>query len=423
MLVVNDIFKFRPKQGGLIKYLGIKEWYNSLSLEERKKVKKYSRNDIIEGEISKSFLSGFSGLAHRAIYNDDIDFAIKCSKKALEAEGSLEEQHFTYNTLIEAYWKIKDRENVKKYCLKELEEFPKIGKALKEEFNNELPPSIPFRDRLTYIILNIEKDYDQGEKIYKSLLEVEAINEEEYELAQNDLKVMRMLDEASILLDRDSHDKAIKIFNEVIEIDRSQAADVYKTLGNYFFEKNNYEKSLEFFQKALKDNPFISGVKSKINKISKKLKIKVKTNNKEVLAILEKEEKNSKEWWQKRDLANEYVKIKQYDKAWGLFNEAVLLRAKSGMPCDTIYAHMARMLIREKKYKNALLQYALYFREWLTFSEDTNFPKYVINEINKCFGNLGIEKINYIDFFNLVKKTRDPSKFPSLINRIIPNKN
>lgn len=335
----------------------------------------------------------------------------------------MEEQHFTYNTLIGAYWKIKDFGNVKKYCLKELEEFPKIGKALKEEFNNELPPSIPFRDRLTYIILNIEKDYDQGEKIYKSLLEVEAIDEEEYELAQRDLKVMRMLDEASVLLDRDSHGKAMKIFNEVIEIDRSQSADVYKTLGNYFFEKNNYEKSLEFFQKALKDDPFVSGVKSKINKISKKLKIKVKTNDKEVLAILEKEEKNSMEWWQKRDLANEYVKIKQYDKAWSLFNEAVLLRVKSDMPCDTIYSHMARMLIREKKYKNALLQYALYFREWLTFSEDTNFPKHVINEINKCFKNLGIEKINYIDFFNLVKKTRDPSKFSSLIDKIIPNKN
>lgn len=56
------------------------------------------------------------------------------------------------------------------------------------------------------------------------------------------------------------------------------------------------------------------------------------------------------------DLANLYIKAKQYDKAWGYLHQ-LLLRRK--LPDPEIRFYQARILKKEGKYENAIEMYAL----------------------------------------------------------------
>ena len=415
------LFNFNRRMGGLIKYFHLENWFNSLSIDEKEKLIQYAEENLTEGELlstSQTVKGILSNISYNALYKNDIDFAIMLSTEALKAEGSSVNQHFAYNTIIEAYFKNKDYENTKKYCNKELEEWTYINKALLKEFNNELPPSIPFRDTLIHILKDIEKNYSELRHIYDLFFKEGVIDKDEFDEDLKELEILEMIKKAEILLNEDDYKNALDIFNEVIRKDELTAPEIYKKLGSYFFERKEYKESLDYYEKALQGNPIISGVKSKINKISKILKTDVKDNTKETILFLEAKGKSATEWWSKRDLANEFVKIKQHDRAWALFNEAILLRAKDGMPCDTIYSHMANMLIKESRFKNALLQYAFYFKEWLSFSDNIDFPKYVVAGITKCLSSLGIDNLSYLDFFNLVKKERDPSKFAGIVNKL-----
>lgn len=408
--------------GGLIKYLNLESWFNSFSGVEQAKIIHYYGEDIIKGNIlntSQTEKSLISVISSNALFYNDLDFAILLTKEGLKAKGKSVDQHFIYNNLVDAFLRKRDYENVKRYCYEELEEWQYIQIELLKEFDNELPPVIPFRDTLIHILRDIEKNYLELRNVYQLFLKNKVINEDELENYLQELDVLELLEKAYELLRKDDYKKAIEVFNKAILKDCSVEPEVYKKLGNYFFDKRAYNESLGYFEKSVKINPLISGVKSKIKKISKILKTDVKDNILNVISFLQEREKTATQWWGKRDLANEYVKIREYDKAWTLFNEAILLRVKDGMPCETIYSHMANMLIREKNYKNALLQYAFYFSEWLSFSKKTDFPKYVIYGINKCLYEIGKTNFTYLDFYNEVKKVSDKNELSKLINRIL----
>lgn len=422
------LFHFLSKQkvSGIIKFLKLEDWYNSLTPEQQKKLKEYSGQgeELIRGEISYSSQTQkhfFWTTATNAIYHKDYEFAIFLAEKGLTAQGSLVDQHFIYHAFIEAYEKQNDYKNAKKYCLAELEEFSEIGNALKKDFDGELPPSILCRDTLIHIVVDIEKDYDEGERLFNLFVQKGLRTEEEAQGELKNIKIDRMHSEAEKLLDKGKFEEAKFILDTIIGIDESQAADIYKMLGNYFLEKRREQEALEYFQKAIIVNPLINGVKSKLQKLSKKLGVEVKSIEKEVLNILQEKEKTANEWWAKRDLANEYVKIKQYANAWRLFNEAILLRAKEGMPCDTIYPHMAKMLEKENRYKDALFQYLLAYRELLR-AGGSEPPKYVSQGIDRCLTKSGIKNLSHIDLYHLVKKEMDPSKIQASLGKFFEQK-
>lgn len=420
-----DFFS-NPKVSGIIKFLKLEDWYNSLTPEQQKRLKEYSGEgeELIKGEISFSSQTQkhfFWTTATNAIYHKDYKFAIFLAEKGLTAQGSLIDQHFVYNAFIDAYEKQNNYKNAKKYCLAELEEFPKIGHALKKDFDGKLPPSIPCRDTLIHIVVDIEKDYEEGERLFNLFVQNGLLTEKEAQDELKNIKIDRTHSEAEKLLDKGKFEEAKSILDTIIDIDESQAADIYKMLGNYFLEKQREQEALEYFQKAISANPLISGVKSKLQKLSKKLGVEVKSTEKEVLNILQEKEKTANEWWAKRDLANEYVKIKQYDQAWRLFNEAILLRAKEGMPCDTIYPSRAKMLEKENRYKDALFQYLLAYRELLRVG-GSEPPKYVSQGIDRCLTKSGIKNLSHIDLYELVKKEMDPSKIQALLGKFFEQK-
>ena len=187
-------FLGKSKINGTIKFLKLENWFNSLTPEQQRKLKEYSGEgeDLIKGDISNSTETQkqlFGSAAKNAINRGDYEFAIFLAKKGLTAQGSLSDQHLIYSVFIESYEKLNDYENAKKFCLAELNEFSEIEKALKKEFYGELPPIIPCRDTLIHIVVDIEKDYDEAERLFSLLAQKGLFTQEEVEKKLKNLKI------------------------------------------------------------------------------------------------------------------------------------------------------------------------------------------------------------------------------------------
>jgi len=293
----------KSKVKGIIKFLKLEDWYCSLTTEEQRKLKDYSgegegliRGDIWSTQTQKHF---FWTTATSAIYSKDYEFAIFLAKKGVTAQGSLVDQHFIYNAFIEAYWRQNDYENAKKYCYTELSELSKIGNALKKEYGG-IPVS-PWGDILFKIVVKIEKDYEEGERLINLFLQKGLLTQEEAQGKLQKLQKLRidkMHSKAKELLEKGNFEEAKSIYDDIIKVNESQAADIYKTLGNYFLENKRDQEALQYFQKSVHINPLISGVKSKLQKLSKKLGVEVKSTEECVLNTLHEKEKTANEWWE-----------------------------------------------------------------------------------------------------------------------------
>ena len=398
----------KSKVKGIVKYLRLDDWYCSLTAVQQRKLQVYSREgeSLIKEDISytsQSQKNFISTIATNAIYHGDYEFAIFLAEKGLNTTGSLVDQHFLYNALIEASIMQNNYEKAKKYCFTELKEFPNIGKALKKDFEGKLPNTIPCRDSLIRIVVDIEKDFELGKELFHLFVRKGLLTKEEEANELKELRIQEMYAEATKLLNEDRFKDAKSILDAIIETNKSQASDIYKMLADYFIEKQqNEQEALKYYQKSIRENPLIVGVKRKLQMLSKKLGVKVELTEEEIFDFLQKKEETENKWWEKRDLANEFVKIKQYDRAWGLFNEALLLRKKEGSTCETIYPHMAKMLEKENRYKEALLHYLITYRE-LTINVRNEPPQYVSKGIDRCLKKLGHQSLNHSKLYSLVR--------------------
>jgi hypothetical protein len=77
---------------------------------------------------------------------------------------------------------------------------------------------------------------------------------------------------------------------------------------------------------------------------------------------------------------------------------------------------MARMLEKEKRYKDALFQYLLAYRELLG-AGGSEPPRYVSKGIDRCLIKSGIKNISHIDLYELVKREKDPIKIQALVGK------
>lgn len=443
---------------GIIGYLKLESFFAALSPAEKEKLKTYSGEGagLTEGNIASSSQNQKHFLwtaAINAIEAGDYEYAISLGKKGLSADGTPADQHFVYNALIDAYMKQGDFEGVKRYCLEEVEQFSTIGRDLRRDFGGQLPPSIPCRDFLLDAVIDEEEDSAEAERILRllvsqGLLTREEAREKQQELlleklrssaegrlAEGDFEHARSIYEEIIRLDhtqaadiyrtlgdyqlrKGDEQEALELYQKVMELDGSQSAAIYKSLGNYQLEAGRQEAALDYFQKAIAADPLIRGVKQKAEKLAKKLGTSIASNEGDALKALEQMEENSTEWWAKRDLANEYVRVRHYDRAWRLFNEAIMLRGKQGMPCDTIYPYMAKMREREGSYEEALFLYALAYKETLRLGGEHEPPKYLSQGIDRCLKKLGMTGVSYLEAYELVKKEPKIDGVRSLLNKL-----
>ncbi len=393
---------------GLLGYLGLMDWFNGLPREMQDKIREYSGQGetLTKGVISCSSSNQRKFLwarALKAIYAKDFNSAIITAKQSLNAQGDWADQHFAYSVLIEAYESLGDLAEAKRYCLEEINQFEMIGPSLKKAMGGEFPPAMRCRD--TFLdILTDDGDIEEIKKGIDLLIEKQLFTSSEgSELLERillDIKEQAAID----ALAEGNTEQAVKLVEAIIKEDQPRAARLYKFLGNHFLESGNKQGAFEYLRKALAADPTISGVKRNLNRLAKELGLKVDQNIEQAILILKQREATANEWWAKRDLANEYVKLKRYEDAWRLFNEAISLRIQNGDTCDTIYPHMAKMREKEKNYLDALLLYLLGYRELLRIGLDDP-PKYVKQGIDRCLKKLGHPELNYAAMLRLVNWT------------------
>lgn len=426
----------RPKVEGIIKALKLEDWYLALTPEQQEKLKKFSGEEdrLVRGTYSlfsmhppytqKRLLS----IAASNALQEDPQFAKLLALKGLLADGNWIDQHFLYNTAITAFIHEQDYVNAKKYCLDELKYMPQIRSALIESIGI-VPPSIPFRDSLIYIVNNIEKNYNEARKLVETFIQNGFSSQEDsLEMLQN-IKFAEIKDTVNSLFLNGEFDKIRHIIEENInELGKENAAYVCKLVGDLSLEAGKEKEAFEFYQKAQKINPLIRGLKKKIGQLAKKFNVELdeESLNKSKLNALKEKEESATEIWEKLRLADECSKNEFFDKAWSLYNETLLLEAKEGRPLDNIYRRMARSLEREKKFEEAILHYLLEYRELLEYRKKFNVPElpaeYIINDIEKCLNKLGISNVNPNDIVNLTKEEKSINIVRDRLEQMLKNK-
>jgi len=415
---------FKPKIGGVIASLGLQDWYLSLTPDEQENVNLCTAwgDRLLRGEVpvAQTQMSFIHEIAQHAL-REDPGFAVSMALKGLEVSGSLIDKHFLYNTIIMAYDRKGDYENAKKYCLMEVDEFEDFAKAWKDRFPGLFPEVIPCRDVLLKILIRVENDYDEAERLINTFVEKGLLTSDDANHKIRELRIQRHWYEAKWLLDKGDFDGARTAFDEVLEIDNSQAPIVFKALANYLYDAGRHKEALEYFQQAIAADPLIKGVRTKIKKLAKKLGTEANLGVNEAILALEEREATAKEWWEMRDLANEYAQFGKHDRAWKLYIQAKQARWKDGGPCDTIYPYEARLLYKEKRYRQALTTYLFACSEGLRFGS-LSPPKSTIQGIDRCLKKLGNEELSHIDMLKLVEREKEPRAIMNALEELLPSR-
>ena len=151
---------------GLIAYLGLCEWFSSITHEDKCKVREYfnglgfNPKDLDAGNTSFGSTTQsifFNGIAYNAIKHKDYVFAEKMFSESLQSkEISVIDRHFTYNNLIDFFYKQRKSspdaiENCVKYCLKDIQILEEFLNTWKKKYEKATIPRIPSIQRLIII--------------------------------------------------------------------------------------------------------------------------------------------------------------------------------------------------------------------------------------------------------------------------------
>ena len=167
---ILNLFRSGPSVPDFIVGVGLEEWYTNLSDEQQQKLHEYStffgtggEMNLLDkgtGETSQSAQEYLKGVGSTAASEKDYEFAEMVLLEALDREdGSATSTHFTYNELIDVYYKQRDDhedaiEKCIQYCKKDIE----IADEFVAEFGEV--PRIPSFKRLAIIYERQERYAD-----------------------------------------------------------------------------------------------------------------------------------------------------------------------------------------------------------------------------------------------------------------------
>lgn len=365
-------------------------------------------------EIVRRILAKAAGLASAQLREPDIDLRHRRNRQKIF------DLHFSYQAMIEDAYRRRQQnpevlESTVAACQKQIELAPLAARAFRREYPGEpLPGHVGFQELVD--IHERQGNYAEAVRVAKDALGQGWAGGWESRILE--LQVGELWTRAESMLQKEEWDAAKSLVDSVIQIDAFMAARVFKRLGDYFLNHGRNEEAFEYLNRAVATDPLIRGVEKKLKKLSKSLGRKPALDTEAKLRILAEKQREAKEWWAKRDLANEYAKIGFRDEAWALFNEAIILRAQSGGPGDTIYPRMARMLEKEGKYRNALFHYVLGSNELRRFGTG-EVPKYVAEGISRCLRKLGLAAIGHERLLELTRDKSNPEDLSNLIDSII----
>jgi tetratricopeptide (TPR) repeat protein len=150
--------------------VGLEEWYTNLSDEQQQKLHEYStffgtggEMNLLDkgtGETSQSAQEYLKGVGSTAASEKDYEFAEMVLLEALDREdGSATSTHFTYNELIDVYYKQRDdREDAIEKCIEYCKKDVEIADEFVAEFGEV--PRIPSFKRLAIIYERQERFAD-----------------------------------------------------------------------------------------------------------------------------------------------------------------------------------------------------------------------------------------------------------------------
>ena len=182
---ITDLFRSGQDVPDLIVGLGLEDWYTRLSDEQQQKLHEYSTffgtggemNLLDEGvtETSQSAQEYLKGVGGTAASEKDYEFAEFVLLEALERDdGSATSTHFTYNELIDIYYKQRDDredaiEKCTEYCKKDIE----IAEEFVAEFGEV--PRIPSFKRLA-IIYEKQDRYEEALAVCNQALAIGTVD-------------------------------------------------------------------------------------------------------------------------------------------------------------------------------------------------------------------------------------------------------
>lgn len=165
--MIGKVFRIFREKRGLLKTLGLWEWYESLDAQKQKMVKYYfslkSIKNIRFPYKAKHFDSGdiqdtpytkrtfLGSIAQMALLEGDTENAEWLYLEALKMEGTPLEAHMILNDLVLLSQKEKDYNKMETYAKADIELFEKYKESLKEKEGGSLPHLNSF-DLMLYLL-------------------------------------------------------------------------------------------------------------------------------------------------------------------------------------------------------------------------------------------------------------------------------
>jgi hypothetical protein len=165
--MISKVFRIFKEKGGLLKTLGLWEWYESLDAQKQKMVKYYfslksiknirfpykakhfDSGDIQETPYTKRTFLG--SIAQMALLEGDTKNAEWLYLEALKMEGTPLEAHMILNDLVILAQKEKDYNKMETYAKADIELFEDYKESLKEKEGGSLPHLNSF-DLMLYLL-------------------------------------------------------------------------------------------------------------------------------------------------------------------------------------------------------------------------------------------------------------------------------
>jgi tetratricopeptide (TPR) repeat protein len=178
---ITDLFRSGSSVPDFIVGVGLEEWYVNFSDEQQQKLHEYStlfgtggEMNLLDkgtGETSQSAQEYLKGVGSTAASEKDYEFAEMVLLEALDHEdGSATSTHFTYNELIDVYYKQRDdREDAIKKCIQYCKKDIEIADEFVAEFGEV--PRIPSFKRLA-IIYEKQERYADAIAVCEQALEI-----------------------------------------------------------------------------------------------------------------------------------------------------------------------------------------------------------------------------------------------------------
>ncbi|MCL2143833.1 MAG: hypothetical protein FWH44_06230 [Methanomassiliicoccaceae archaeon] len=180
----KEVQKDVPKE---ISDANVKEWYSSLSDQDKVKTKRY-----LAGADVSSAHSFLSSVAASALTDENYAFAALVCEECLRCDMSDTQRFDVIEMLIDAYIGSKRYDEAKEQCERNLSMYPSVSPEIIKKNNGSLPEKLNCRNRYIDIVVGVESGYDEAFRLLDRFFEMGLMSGEDLALRKQSLKIHRL---------------------------------------------------------------------------------------------------------------------------------------------------------------------------------------------------------------------------------------